>query len=141
MKLYERVSNLSQWLRYQATYLEMKYHLKQVLKGKEDKYMKRIGHYDRNIGKSVALARLSAQYRIPVIVPTHTWRESIEKDIPSYLPKYFKKKLPMVFVHNDISLKGNRFPVILVEERIIEERNCEIANNISYGKFVGYRNI
>ena len=26
MKLYQRVGNLSQWLRFQATYLEMKYY-------------------------------------------------------------------------------------------------------------------
>ena len=83
MKLYQRLKKISQWLEYQATYHEMKYHLKQVLKGKEDKYLRRVvKDFDRNIGKSTALARLSAEYNIPIIVPTCNWKEYIEKDIP-----------------------------------------------------------
>lgn len=141
MKLYQRVEKLSQWLKYQATYLEMKYYLKQVLKGKEDKYVKTVCDYDRCTGKSAALARLSAKYKIPVIVYSHEWKELIEINIPKRLPKYFKRNKPMAFVKDDISLKGNRFNIILVDERIIEARTCDIANDISYGKFIGYRNI
>ena len=63
----------------------MKYHLEQVLKGKEEYYIKSIRHYDRNIGKSAALARLSAKYDIPIVVPTYSWKVLIERDIPNKL--------------------------------------------------------
>lgn len=141
MKLYQRVEKLSQWLKYQATYLEMKYHFKQVLKGKENKYVKNVCKYDRCIGKSVALARLSAKYKIPIIVYSHTWKKEIEIDIPKRLPKYFKKNKPIAFSQNDLQLKSHRFDVILIEERIIEDRTCDIADDVSYGKYVGYKNI
>ena len=84
---------------------------------------------------------MSAKYKIPVIVYSHTWKELIEIDIPKRLPKFFKRHRPMAFVKDDISLKGNRFNAILIDERIIETRSCDIANDISYGKFIGYRNI
>lgn len=141
MKLYQRVEKISQWLKYQSTYLEMKYHLKRVLKGKTDKYVKTICNYERGIGKSIALARLSAKYKLPIIVLSHSWKKEIEIDIPKRLPKYFKKNKPIAFTQNDMHLKGHRFEVILVEEGIIEARTCDIADDISYGKYVGYRNI
>lgn len=138
MKLYTRLEYLSYWCRYQATYYEMKYYLKQVLKGKSDTYLKRIGHYDRNIGKSAALARLSAKYNIPVVVPTQSWKSVIEKDIPRSLPKYFKKKRPTVIVANE-NFKGKRYEVLLTEERL----DVDCWNRVSpMAKFfVGYRNI
>ena len=40
IKLYKKFEYLSYWFRYQATYLEMKYHLKQILKGKNESYIK-----------------------------------------------------------------------------------------------------
>jgi hypothetical protein len=117
----------------------MKHHLKQVLKGKEGYYIKTIGYYDRAIGKSVALARLSVKYDIPVAVPTCTWKEVLEKDIPKYLPKYFKKKLPKTIVINE-SQRGRRYKILLVEECLTEEQmNC--VHHVTYGKFVGYKNI
>lgn len=137
MKLYEKFYNLSLWFRYQSTYLEMKYHLKQVLNGKEDEYFKNIYHHDRNIGKSAALARLSVKYDIPVVVPTSMWKRLIEKDIPDYLPKYFKKKHPTAIVANE-NCKGKRYDVLLVDERVNQECWARISQMAKH--FVGYRN-
>lgn len=138
MKLYTRLEYLSYWCRYQATYYEMKYYLKQVLKGKSDTYLKRIGHYDRNIGKSAALARLSAKYNIPVVVPTQSWKSVIEKDIPRSLPRYFKRERPTVIVANE-NFKGKRYEVLLAEEML----NVDCWDRVSpMAKiFVGYRNV
>lgn len=138
MKLHTRLEYLSYWCRYQATYYEMKYYLKRVLKGKSDTYLKRIGHYDRNIGKSAALARLSAKYNIPVVVPTQSWKSVIEKDIPRSLPRYFKRKRPTVIVANE-NFKGKRYEVLLTEEML----NVDCWDRVSpMAKFfVGYRNV
>ena len=138
MKLHTRLEYLSYWCRYQATYYEMKYYLKQVLKGKSDTYLKRIGHYDRNIGKSAALARLSAKYNIPVVVPTQSWKLVIEKDIPRSLPKYFKKKRPTVIVANE-NFKGKRYEVLLAEERLDVDCWDRVSPIAKF--FVGYRNV
>ena len=138
MKLHTRLEYLSYWCRYQATYYEMKYYLKRVLKGKSDTYLKRIGHYDRNIGKSAALARLSAKYNIPVVVPTQSWKSVIEKDIPRSLPRYFKKKRPTVIVANE-NFKGKRYEVLLVEERLDVDCWDRVSPMAKF--FVGYRNI
>ena len=139
IKLYKRFEYLSYWFRYQATYLEMKYHLKQVLKGNEEYYIKPIYHYDRNIGKSAALARLSAKYNIPVVVPSQRWVEVIEREIPEYIPKYFKKKKPTAFVVNE-HLKGKRYAVLLLEERLTNEQ-IDFVNKLCNGSMVGYRNM
>ena len=138
MKLHTRLEYLSYWCRYQATYYEMKYYLKRVLKGKSDTYLKRIGHYDRNIGKSAALARLSAKYNIPVVVPTQSWKSVIEKDIPRSLPRYFKRKRPTVIVANE-NFKGKRYEVLLTEEML----NVDCWDRVSpMAKFfIGYRNV
>ena len=138
MKLYTSLEYLSYWCRYQATYYEMKYYLKQVLKGKSDTYLKRIGHYDRNIGKSAALARLSAKYNIPVVVPTQSWKSVIEKDIPRSLPRYFKRRRPTTIVANE-NFKGKRYDVLLTEEGL----NVDCWDRVSpMAKFfIGYRNV
>lgn len=136
---YTRFEYLSYWLRYQVTYLEMKYHLKKVLKGKEKCYFKTIYHHDRNIGKSAALARLSAKYNIPVAVPTQTWGKVIERDIPRYLPKYFNKKKPDIIVINKC-LRGIKYDVLLMEERLTDEQ-INIVDKLCNGAIVGYKNI
>lgn len=117
----------------------MKYHLKQVMNGKEDSYIKRIGHYDRNIGKTAALARLSAKYGIAVIVPTERWKRIMETDITLYLPKYFKRNKPIVWVAN-LPTRGVRHDIVLMEEGLTLEQ-IEIVNRMSQGKIVGYQNI
>lgn len=116
----------------------MKYHLKQVIKGNEDCYIKVIRHYDRNIGKTAALARLSAKYRIPVIVPSKKWAELIERDIPMYIPKYFKKSKPTAWVVN-LPTRALKQKIVLMEEGL-EDKQIEIANRISNGRVIGYRN-
>lgn len=137
IRLYEKFSNLAYWFRYQATYLEMEYHLKQVLKGKEEYYIKPIRYYDRNIGKSVALARLSVKYNIPIVVPTQTWKRFIERSIPRNIPKYFKK-IPETIVASDY-LRGRKYKILLMEERI-EDRQIEQINRICCSVVVGYKN-
>lgn len=129
---------MAYWFRYQATYLEMKYHLKQVLNGKEEYYIKPIRHYDRNIGKSVALARLSVKYNIPIVVPTQTWKRFIEHNIPRDIPKYFKKKKPVTIVAHDY-LRRQRYKILLCEERLKKEQ-IDLVNRMCCGKVVGYRN-
>ena len=138
MKLYKRFEYLSYWFRYQAIYLEMKHHLKQVLKGKEKYYFKSIQHYDRNIGKSAALARLSAKYDIHVVALTQTWRTFIERDIPRYLPKYFKKKKPTAIVINENS-RQKRYKVLLMEEGLTNEQ-IHLVDRLCNGHIVGYKN-
>lgn len=138
IRLYEKFSDLAYWFRYQATYLEMKYHLKQVLNGKEEYYIKPIRHYDRNIGKSVALARLSVKYNIPIVVPTQTWKRFIERNIPRNIPKYFKKGKPETIVASDY-LRGQKYKIILMEEKL-ESRQIDQVNHMCCGTVVGYRN-
>lgn len=140
MKLYERLYYLAYRLRYEATYLEMKYHLKRVMRGKEDNYIKRIRYYDRNIGKSCALARLSVKYDIPVVVPFNSWTTRYTKDIPRYIPKYFKNRLPQVIVVNDY-LRGKRFDYVLIEECIPNEVINDIIKPMVKKGMVGYRNV
>lgn len=140
MKLYKKLEYLSYRFRYEATYLEMKYHLKRLLKGKEYTYIKKIRNYDRNIGKSCALARLSVKYDIPVAVPTKSWAMLYEKDIPRYIPKYFKKKLPKTIVVNEYSI-GKRYDLILIEECIPQDAiNSIIVPMVKKG-FIGFKNV
>lgn len=138
IKLYEILDYSAYWIRYQTTYLEMKYHLKQVLNGKEEYYIKPIRHYDRNIGKSAALARLSVKYDIPIVVPTQTWKRFIEYNIPHDIPKYFKKKKPITIVASDY-IRQQKYKILLMEERL-EYRQIEQVNRMYCEKVVGYRN-
>ena len=140
MKLYITLSKLSRWLRYKATYYEMKYYLKEVMEGKSNTYVKYLSNCDRNIGKSVALARLSAEYGIPIIVPTYQWKNMIEKDIPAMLPKYFKYHKPIAIPEKTL-LPDMRFKVILVEEALSRDIVMDLANRYSNGKVVGYKNM
>lgn len=137
MKLYQLLNDLSQRLRYQATYHEMKYYLKQALKGNITTHTKFVYNYDRGIGKSVALARLSAEYGIPVLVTTHAWKREIEEYVPMKLPKYFKRKKPMAIVESE-NLKGRRYKALLFEERLIYDY-VTIARDVANGKAVGYK--
>ena len=139
MKLYRTFEKLSYLFRYEATYLEMKYYLKRVMKGKRDIYLKYITKLDRCTGKSVALARLSAKYNIPIIVPTCYWKEHIEQTIPTNLPKYFKYKRPTAIPEKTL-LPDMRFDAILIEE-CLSGNIVELANKHSNGKVVGFINI
>ncbi|MFG6379051.1 MAG: hypothetical protein K1W19_12175 [Lachnospiraceae bacterium] len=129
---------MAYWFRYQATYLEMKYHLERVLSGKEEYYIKPIKHYDRNIGKSAALARLSVKYNILIAVPTQMWKKFIEYNIPRNIPKYFKKNKPEIIVMSNY-LRDQKYKILLMEERL-EGRQVEQVNNMCRGTVVGYRN-
>lgn len=115
----------------------MKYHLKQVLNGKEEYYIKLIRHYDRNIGKSAALARLSAKYNIPIVVPTYSWKVLIEHDIPNKLSQYFRWNKPKAIILSKSN--GLKYTNILVEEGLVD---CEIdkVKDIALKGIVGYRN-
>ena len=42
MGFYKKIDKLAYWFRYQATYLEMAYYLKQVLNGKVNSYIKAV---------------------------------------------------------------------------------------------------
>ena len=139
MRIYKLFEHLSYWFRYQATYYEMEYHLKQILKGKYKTYYKKIGHYDRAIGKSVALARLSAKYKIPIVVSTQSRRREIEINIPEYLPKYFSPtKRPTVIVANE-NFVGKRHKILLLEEDLSEDCWTRILPITE--RFIGYMNL
>lgn len=143
--LYKKIEKWSYLLRFYATYHEMKYYLKRALKTEQD-YMKKIGHYDRCIGKSVALLRLSIKYNVPIVVPMNTYKKRL-LDITkySYISKYFKKKTPKIYVVCTGSGSANaalfgkiRNQVVLVEEcteedqiKLLKDRGCII---------VGYKN-
>lgn len=135
MKLYKKLERWSYWLRYRATYEEMKYYLKQVLKGKEGYYMKPVYSSDRAIGKSCSLVELAVKYHIPIIVPTYHWKEELERNITLYLPKHLRKRKPIVLVANE-NLLGRKYDILLVEECLdAEQINIvkQVANSI-----VGY---
>lgn len=126
--LYQQLTNLSRWLRYKATYLELKHHLKQVLKGKEEQYIKLV--YERHIGKTVALAKLSAKYKIPLLVSTRCnamYIGALESKI-----KYFKKNKPIVYVVNDYISKGLKTNIILVDEGISKNQQNLIDSITSH---------
>lgn len=113
MKLYKLCSYLSYRLKYESTYLELKYYLDQVLKNKKDSWVNYTTRYDRGIGKTVSVARLSAKYDIPVFVKNNMCKRLIEEDVPKYLPQYFKKRKPKAIVveDRDRHLKGCRYEV------------------------------
>lgn len=145
MKLYKRFECLSYWCRYQSTYLEMKYHLKKLLKGKIQSYIKPIHSYDRNIGKSAALARLSAKYNIPVAVPSHRQAITIEKNIPNSIPKYFKKNKPKTIVVCDkwMQKRYEKYKILLVEEDMSDYQFAAVISNnnvLGYKRIYGERN-
>lgn len=75
---------------------------------------------------------------ILIIIPSNKWAELIERDIPMYIPKYFKKNKPTAYVVNLII--GNLKQKIVLMEEGLEDKQIEIANRISNGKVVGYRN-
>lgn len=120
MKLYKLCSYLSYRLKYESTYLELKYYLDQVLKNKKDSWVNYTTRYDRGIGKTVSVARLSAKYDIPVFVKNNMCKRLIEEDVPKYLPQYFKKRKPKAIVvgdrDRDRHLKGCRYEVGLIDE-------------------------
>lgn len=140
MKLYRKLECLAYRFRYEATYLEMKYYLKQVIKGKKKEYFKMICHEDRNIGKSCALARLSVKYNIPIVVSTHMWSNLYIHVVPRYIPKYFKKMSPQIIIANEKS-RGKRFDLLLIEEGISKEVIDNIIKPMVKKGVVGYKNI
>lgn len=137
MKLYKLFSYLSYRLRYESTYLELKYHLDQVLKNKKNSWVNCTMRFDRGIGKTVTLARLSAKYDIPVFVKNNSQKQLIERDIPKYLPKYFEKCKPKAIAVENNNLRGVRCEVGLVDEPMTLE---DIKNIETYccKKLVGY---
>lgn len=84
--------NISYRLKYEFTYLKLKYYLDRVLKNKKDSWVNYTTRYDRGIGKTVSVARLSAKYDIPVFVKNNMCKRFIENEVPKYLPRYFKKR-------------------------------------------------
>lgn len=116
MKLYKLFSYLSYRLRYESTYLELKYHLDQVLKNKKNSWVNCTMRFDRGIGKTASLARLSAEYGIPVFVKNNSCKQLIERDIPKYLPQYFKKCTPKAIVVKNKYLRDRRYETGLVDE-------------------------
>lgn len=139
MKIYKIFDQLAWWFRFQATYYEMKYYLKQVLKGKEDNYIKPIYHHDRCIGKTSTLVVLSILYNIPIVVPTYAWkRYEYDIDRLSFLLKLkYGDKKPIVLVANK-NLLGKRHDVLLVEERLSDEQMELVKRSCKH--IVGYVN-
>lgn len=93
--------------------------------------------FDRGIGKTASLARLSAKYGIPVFVKNNSQKQLIERDIPKYLPKYFKKCKPKAIVVENKYLRGHRYETGLVDELLTFE---DLENIEAYycSHLVGY---
>lgn len=137
MKLYEKLDYLSHWIKYQSRYLEMKYHVKQTLKGMEECYIKPVYPQDRGSGKSTALARLSVKYDIPIVVPTQRRKKIIEQEVPRHIPQYFKRKKPIVIVASETC--GRRgYKIVLIDEGLTNEQ-IKLAVEMSKGTIVGYK--
>ena len=85
----------------------------------------------------MALARLSAKYNIPIAVPTCTRKSELERYIPNYLPKYFKKKQPLTIVINE-NVRGRRYKALLMEDGLSYEQ-IEAVEHLCNGVVVGYR--
>lgn len=137
MKLYKLCSYLSYRLKYESTYLELKHHLNQVLKNKKGSLVNYTTKYDRGIGKSVSVARLSAKYDIPVFVKNNMCKRFIEEYVPKYLPQYFKKRKPKAIVVGSEYLKCHRYEVGLIDEPL----SLNDLNNIETyycSRLVGY---
>lgn len=116
----------------------MKYHLEQVLKGKEKYYIKQIYHHNRNIGKTVALARLSAKYDIPIIVRLNSLKRLIEYDIPKKLPKYFRWNKPKAIVLDEKSICLRRTNILMEEN--FNDNEIEMIKQMELNGVVGYKN-
>ena len=140
MILYKKLDYLAQRIRYEATYQEMKYYLKQILNGKNTGSKLRIvGNWNRDIGKSCALARLAVKYDIPVAVPFKSWESLYTREIPERIPKYFKCGIPRVIVVND-SLHMKSEDIVLMEECIDYEKYEAILSH-RCKHIVGYQSI
>lgn len=137
MKLYKLYSYLSYRLRYESTYLELKYHLDQVLKNKKNSRINFATKYDRGIGKTVSVARLSAKYDIPVFVKNNMCKRFIENDVPKYVPQYFKKRKPKAIVVGSKHLKGHRYEVGLIDEPL-SLNDLDNVETYYCDKLVGY---
>lgn len=137
MKLYKLYSYLSYRLRYESTYLELKYHLDRVLKNKENSWVNCTMKFDRGIGKSVSLARLSAKYDIPVFVKNNMCKRFIENEVPKYLPRYFKKRKPKAIVAGSMYLKCHRYEVGLIDEPL-SLNDIDSIETLYCNKLVGY---
>lgn len=137
MKLYKLCSYLSYRLKYESTYLKLKYYLDQVLKNKKDSWVNYTTRYDRGIGKTVSVARLSAKYDIPVFVKNNMWKRFIENEVPKYVPQYFKKRKPKAIIVGSKHLKSHSYEVALIDEPL----SLTDVDNIETwcrGKLVGY---
>lgn len=137
MKLYKLCSYLSYRLKYESTYLELKYNLNQVLKNKKYSWVNYTTKFDRGIGKSVSVARLSAKYDVPVFVKNNMCKRFIEEDVPKYLPQYFKKRKPKAIVVGDKRLGGYRCKVGLIDEPL-SLNDVDNIETYCCDKLVGY---
>ena len=102
-----------------------------------DSWVNYTTRYDRGIGKTVSVARLSAKYDIPVFVKNNMCKRFIENEVPKYLPRYFKKRKPKAIVAGSKHLKGHRYEVALIDEPL----SLTDVDNIETwcrGKLVGY---
>lgn len=138
MEFYKKIDKLAYWFRYQATYLEMAYYLKQVLNGKVNSYIKAVSETHRGIGKTTALARLSAQYNIPIIVSTCAEANYIEKYIPQYFPKYFKKYKPKAIKLSLLGKDDKKYKIVLIDIEL-DDIKLEKIDYLSRGTIVGYK--
>lgn len=133
--------NVLKRIRYEITYLQMERLVKKALKDKQFKqfYIKFISGNDsvRGIGKSVALARLSAKHGIP-IVTTKARENDYLLGITRELPQYFKKGLPTTIVYNENVFRGRYIPYVLVDECPTGMFSKILANLPADTKFIGY---
>ena len=118
IQLYEIFDRLSRYFRYKSTYLELKTHFLKVLNKEESSYVKSVHDNDRQTGKTIALARISAKYKVPIIVSTESEKRRIEKYIYENFHKYFRKNKPWVVLCTHDNLRYLRKNIFLVDETL-----------------------
>lgn len=133
LKLSEKLSNISLWFRYKATYFEMKYYVHKSITDKDFmRYMKPIYPYMRNIGKSYALIKLALKYDIPIVVPTNPYANNLR-----YMAQRDFKSNNLKTIVAIENIRGKKYDTLLIEEMIPDD----VLNNIIYpmcNKAIGY---
>lgn len=104
LKISEFLEIVSLKLRQKAIYYELKHYIK-----KRKTYLKPIHYYNRGIGKTYSLVKLSKKYKCPILVCNENYR--------SIIKRFDKKgKIQVVTTKNfDIGMK---FDLLLCDEQI-----------------------
>lgn len=118
--------NVSIWIRYKATYYEMKHYVKKTKRTDYVCHLKSIGYCDRNIGKSYTLVKLALKYDLPIVVRYQTDARNL-KDLEY---KYFKSdKIKIETICMNLDRRQCKYETLLIEEGFTEKELRKYLNN------------